>query len=263
MSTPAAFPPPRVAPNLRHAFGGVLRLSFSRAGSIGQWWPTIILTFALSGVAYLTIRHGNAVAFFDWMTKVYLTFLLPILAFISGAGAIRDEMKGNAVDYILVRPISRSAFALFRYVAQLAWAQLTYLPLLVGLLVCGLARGVPGVWSAAPLLLATQLMAITAFAALGFVFGSLTSRYLMVGLIYGAIVEVGLSRIPVQISQLSLLHHVQGMLSPLLSRLPFAEAASASWMSSAVILAAASIAMVVFAATVFSQRELVGARAAE
>jgi hypothetical protein len=90
-------------------------------------------------------------------------------------------------------------FALMAVIAIAAWHQ------------------VPGLWAAVPLLLLAQVTAVIVFSAFGLLCGTLTSRYVIVGLVYAGIVEVGLGNVPTQISQISLLRQVLGILRPILS----------------------------------------------
>ena len=71
-----------------------------------------LLTFAI-------VRPGRVMPFSNWTAGFYLTFLVPLLAFLSGGGAMRDEMKPSSVDYVLTRPVRRTAFVVFRFLSHL------------------------------------------------------------------------------------------------------------------------------------------------
>jgi len=261
MISPAAptFPPPRVAPNLSHAFGGVVRLALYRFASPSQWLWTAGTLLLVAVLAETGTRSGDRNDFLGWSTEFYIAFFLPALAFLSGGGAIRDEMKGNAVDYILTRPVPRWAYLIFRYVGQWVCVQLSYLPIFAVLAGVGLYRQIPDLGSALPVLFLAQSLAITGFLALGFLCGVLTSRYVVVGLIYGGIVELGFGRIPVQLSELSMTHQFRQLLHILPAHQPVVLVAA---QTSAVIIGL-TVGMVILAAAVFGQRELAGARSGE
>lgn len=258
MSTTAtpSFPAPRVAPNLANAFGGVLRLALYRCTAPSYWlWTTGMML--LIGVLAVTSTHrGERADFLGWTTEFYVTFFIPALAFLSGGGAIRDEMKGNAVDYILTRPIPRWAYLLFRYTAQWATTQISFLLVFGVLIGVGLYRDFPPSGADLALLFLAQILAITVFMAFGFLFGVLTSRYVVIGLVYGSVVEVGLGRVPVQLSQLSMLHQLRTLL-----RLLESEGAI-GWtaVQASAVLIAVTLGVLGLAATIFARRELAGAR---
>lgn len=254
-----SFPLPRVAPNLANAFGGVLRLALYRFAAPNQWLWTLGSMLVVGVLATTATHSGARNEFLGWSTELYIAFLLPILAFLSGGGTIRDEMKGNAVDYILTRPVPRWAYLLFRYVAQWLSAQISYLPIFGVLAAVGFYRHIPDLGSALPVLFLAQVLALTAFLAFGFFAGVLTSRYVVLGLTYGATVEVGLGHIPVQLSQLSITHQLRA----LLERLPSHESVGWASLQTSALIMGASLGLLILAAALFAQRELAGARSGD
>jgi len=216
MTATTPSPVTRIEPNLAHAWGGVWRLTFRRFLLPGHW-----LTLAI-GLAVLTLlfaggpHGGNARQTVDWIVGFYITFLVPALAFMSAGGAMRDEMKSGTVDYVLTRPIPRPAFIVFKYLAHTICTQIDFL-FAFGL-VLGLAstRNIPDLGTVACKLLLGQVLLIAVFSAFGFLCGVLTSRYVIIGLTYGGIIEAGVGQIPTQLSRLSMTHQVRDLLASLL-----------------------------------------------
>jgi ABC-type transport system involved in multi-copper enzyme maturation permease subunit len=253
---------PRPAPDLRHAFGGVWRLTFPGFLGAGRLLRLLGLLAGLGFLTYAATRHGPAGDFFDWTTKFYLTFLVPVLAFVSGGGAIRDDLKPQVVDYVFTRPVPRPAFVVFRYLAHLAGMQLNCLLALAVLLGVGFFRQTPGLAAAVPLLLLAQVLTVSVFTAFGFLCGALTTRYLIVGMFYGAMIEVGVGNIPTQINRLSLLHHVQALVQPLTTDNLAALPGQNPVFTTGLLLATAAT-MLAVAAIVFGLRELAGGKPKE
>jgi len=267
-STRTTFPAPRVAPDPRHAFAGVFRLTFARLRAPGHWLALggslLLLGFIFAGFLSSDARRAH---FLDWAVAIYFTVLVPITTFILAAGAVRDDLRAGMVEYVFTRPIGRSAFVLFKYLAQLAALQLDFL-FAFGLLVAlAVYRGTPGTVAAIPILLLGQVLLIVAFAAFGFLAGILTSRYIVVGIVYGVIVELSVGQIPTQLSQLSMTHEVRQMLLAHLNP-GLAQAATAAgdlhWMPdqspftvTALTLGYAAI-MLALAAGAFALQELAG-----
>lgn len=210
--------PEPVAPNWRHAFGGVWRLTFHRYLLLGRWVMVLIGLGVLALLGFAPGRGGISRHFTEWTIMFYVTFLVPALAFISAAGAMRDEMKSSTVDYLFTRPIRRPAFVVFRYLAHTICAQLDFLLALGVVLAVGAARGVPGVLTTAPALLFGQVLLVTAFSALGFLASALTARYIILGFAYAGVIEVGIGQIPTQLSRLSMTQQVRTLLDGLLLR---------------------------------------------
>ncbi len=254
-TTSSPFPAPRVTPNLANAFGGVWRLMFRRFLLPGHW-----LTLA-AGLAVLVLlfvggpRGKMTKDFVEWTVNFYVTFLVPALAFVTAAGAMRDEMKASAVDYVLTRPVPRPAWVIFKYAAHTLCSQLEFMLALAVLAILAWVRGVPDLANVVPKILCAQVLLVAAFSALGFLAGVLTARYVVVGLAYGGVVEAGIGQIPTQLNRLSMTHQVRDWLAPLVSRAELTVAAPGLVGTAAMIALFCAIALGVAAAW-FTRREI-------
>lgn len=253
----AAAARPGVTPHLGHALGGIWRITFRRAFS-GKQVGSLLWSVALfGGLTILQSRHGPA-AFYEWMTGFYLTIIIPILAFTSGAGAIREDMKPGAVDYLLTRAVPRTAFVVGRFFSHLVCVQASCLLAFIVVLGAGVYRGVDDLATTWPLLWFAQAAAITVFMGMGFCFGAISARYLVLGINYAAIVEIGLGSVRVQISNLSALHHVKSVLVPLSSNAD--KLAPQGVLVTALVLALFTLVWVGAAAVIFSLQQFAGQR---
>ena len=258
------FPAPRVMPNAAHAFGGVWRLTVGRFFTTGHGLALLGMLVLLAMFALGASSSKPRIAgYLTWAALFYVCFLVPILAFISAAGAIREDLKAGSVDYIFTRPVRRPAFTLFRFFSHVACAQLDYVLALAVVAGIGLFAGVPGMWKAVPLLWVAQAIVIVVFSAFGFFCGLLTSRYVIVGLLYGAIVEVGVGSIPTQLNRISMLRHVTEILRPVLgdARIGMGGPAAADPLSAPAAIAlllSFSAVLLAVAAALFTVKELAG-----
>lgn len=220
MNAVTTFPAPRVTPNARHAFGGVWRLTVRRYRSLGYWLMLLgllamLFLFAMAQ-RHLPLQDAPPARYVGWMAMFYVCFLVPMLAFIAAGGVMRDDLQADAIDYLFTRPVRRPAFVVFRYLSHLACAQVDFLLGLIVLFAVGAARGVPDIWEALPRLWLAQVLVITAFSAFGFLCAMITSRYVIIGLVYGALIEVGVGNVPTQISRISMILQAQAVLRPVL-----------------------------------------------
>ena len=188
-------PAARVTPSAMNAFGGIWRLTVCRFFSPMHWVVLggMLVVLVLFSVPMSPNREAAAHGFLPWVGGFYLTFLVPIMAFLSAAGVMRDEVKGSTVDYVLTRPVRRPAFVTFKFFSHLICAQWDFLCAFAVVVGIGVYHEVPGLWAAVPLLLLAQVIVLTAFSAFGFLSGVLTSRYVIVGLLYGCVIERRLS----------------------------------------------------------------------
>jgi ABC-type transport system involved in multi-copper enzyme maturation permease subunit len=256
----------RPSPGWLSAWGGVWRLTAGRflnlrhAAALGGMIALLLLIAVWSSSFHHPLAAGQ---YAGWVCSFYLCFVIPIFVLISGGGAIRDDMRPGAADYLFTRPVRRPVYLALRYAAHMACTQADYLLAFAVLIGFGLVRGVPGVLSMAPLLLLGQVAAIATYEALGFLFGVLTSRYVIVGLGYIAIVEFGIGNIPTQINRIAIARQVRNVV-PLHS----AQAGDLvnNWGaagSTAATLGAACAVLVAVAGAVLSFREMAGGESRE
>jgi ABC-2 type transport system permease protein len=261
MTAPAVLTPtPRVQPHLGHAFGGVWRLTFRRFANRGHLLYLIGLSAVLTVLTLASVRAGKPGQYWDWVGGFYLTLLVPVMAFLSGAGAIRDELKAGTVDYVFTRSLRRDAFVVFKYASHLACLQISYGCALVLLVALGAYRQIPDVLSAWPLLLFVQFTATAAFAAMGLFCGLLTSRYLVVGVVYGGVIEIGVGVIPTSLNRLAMTHHVRAMLAPFF-RGGVPPVLDSSVIGHGCVLLLTAVGLLAAAALYFHRQELTGAAA--
>ena len=165
---------------------------------------------------------------------------------------MRDELKSGTVDYVLTRPVRRPAFLVFKFISHTLCAQIDFLIALAVVLALGTARGVPDLAAAAPQLLLGQMLLVAAASAFGFLSGIVTSRYVVIGLLYAGVIEAGVGQIPTQLSRLSMTRQVRDFLDPSAGE---AASAVAALGTIGVLLMFTGVALAV-AAAIFNRREL-------
>ena len=92
---------------------------------------------------------------------------------------------------------------LIKFIAQTAWLQIWLAVQTLLVLASGVFRDVPHLATLAPLLLGSQVLAVTAWSALGLFLGQISKRYMALALLYGSIVEMGIGRIPTNTTESS------------------------------------------------------------
>lgn len=260
-SATSSLPSPRVAPNGRRAFGGVWRLTARRFTAPGQWLPFAGVMALIVLLMLVTARTGRTAVYYHWLDEFYIAFLIPILAFISGASAARDDLRSVSVDYVLVRPVRRPALVVFRFLSHLACVQVGYLIGFAIIVSVGWMRDIPGALTMAPRFVPAEVVSVTVFTAAGFFAGVLTSRYIVLGLIYGWVVEVGLGQIPTQINRLSLTRQLKNAFV-VAGRNDVPSVAPHAWATFATLLIVAGV-LVAAATALFATREFAGEAAQE
>jgi hypothetical protein len=151
--------------------------------------------------------------FYHWLIDLYFFILLPLTC-VRGCGAlIRDELQADTLGFLVTRPISRARLLVVKYISQVAWLEMVLLAETLLLFAAGATREIPDLGTLLPLFLGVQILAIPAWCGLGVLLGQITTRYMAAALIYGVVVEMGIGQIPTNINTLSLLRHIETLLS--------------------------------------------------
>ena len=256
-------PLPTTAPSWQRTFGGIWRLTYGRYLAPGNLGILAGLLGLLALLALSGIHNGKAEHFAEWSIHFYLAFVVPVLAFLSAAGLIQDDLKPATADYVLTRPVRRPIFVLFRYLAQTGCIQVQCLLALGTLVAVGAFRQVPGLAATVPSLLLAQILAVAAFSALGFAFGAFTHRYLVLGIFYAGVVEVGVGNIPTQLNRLSMTHHVRAIAGNILNLKAKGPVPLDGLPASILALLVFALVLIALAAVQFSLHESAGARPKE
>lgn len=249
--------PPEAVPGLARAFGGVWRLTYPRFFTVGQ---CLTLAGLLAGLALISLifdRHRSSPLFTSlWIIKLYLTILVPIMSFVLGASAIREDMQPGTVDYLFTRPVSRAAHVVFRFFSHVVCVQIHTLLALGVLAAIGVARDIPGITTALPAIALAQVLCVCVFSAAGFFAGTVSARYLVLGVLYGGLVEAGLRNVPA-VQEISMRQHLIAMLQPFQRGMESAVEAESPWFTATLILSL-SATLIFISAIVFNRRELAG-----
>ncbi len=168
------------------------------------------------------------------------------------------------MDYLLTRPVPRPAFIVGKFLAQLVCTQFEYLLAFAVLYGVGVYRHVPDLAGPVPLLLLAQLLMITVFSAFGFFFWLLSSRYVIIGLCYGVVVEIGVGQIPTQLNRLSMIHQMRMMFPNFIFPMDVVTPhAAASPVTTTAIVLAMTLFLLAATVLVFHLKELAGAQGKE
>jgi ABC-type transport system involved in multi-copper enzyme maturation permease subunit len=167
----------------------------------------------IPGLVYLTVEPGKTEPYLNWLAPFYLLLLLPLYCLSVFGAMIREDLQANTLGFLTTRPLTRARLFFLKFACELVWFQLVAAVAGSLLLMVGALRDVPGTAGLVPLFLGVQALAILAYGALSALVGLLTPRYMVLGILYGFIVEIGIGRIPTNIHNLSLAHHIRTLLA--------------------------------------------------
>jgi ABC-type transport system involved in multi-copper enzyme maturation permease subunit len=198
---------------------------------------------------------ARAEEFYRWVLVFYLQVALPLFCLAVLGDLIRSELQTNTLVFLTTRPLTRARLFLAKFVCELLWVELLAIVSTVLLLAVGLGLGIRDAASVAALFLLIQVLAVLAYGALSALFGMVHRRFLVLGAIYGLVVEVGIGQIPTNINNLSINRHLRTLLAHIPS---FKESydwlPEGTWKSVAILLLA-PVALIGIAALLFTWRE--------
>ena len=170
---------------------------------------------ALGFLMLLTIGGNHAdKQWLRWVVGFYLQFLMPLTCLNVCGSMIRAEVQANTLSFLCTRPLKRHSLFLLQYLCHVGWLQLVFLAGTLGLFALGAIKGVEGLGKLLPLVLLTQAFAISAWSALAALLGLVHQRFVVIGILYWLIVEVGLGMVETSnVNQLSILRHLHTLLA--------------------------------------------------
>ncbi|MCB1127191.1 MAG: ABC transporter permease [Verrucomicrobiae bacterium] len=193
---------------------GALWTLFWGALCTGRRVPWLLALLFLQPVfAWFSIPDQREGALLEWTANLYLGLMIPIYCLMTGGGLIRDETQAGTLGYLLTRPVSRARIFLGKYLCQLFWGEIILGANSLFLVVVAYVRGVESWLSIAPVLLLTQLFVVPAFLAISALLGLISRRYVVLGVVYGFLVEVGIGQIPTNINVLSVSRHARTLMA--------------------------------------------------
>lgn len=208
--------PPQPLPGWLTAWSGLWAMNWRTVWSTRRWPMLGLVVVGGPLLAWLALRNVEVDLREEWLTWVatfHFGLVVPLWCLIAFGSLVRDEVQAGTIGFLLTRPLTRTRFLALRWLAVLATVQapLGLNTILLG--AAGLALGVPGAMVLTPLLLGALLLVVPAYGAIAACLGLLTRKYLLLGLVYGFVVEVGIGQIPTNINTLSVARHFRTLLA--------------------------------------------------
>lgn len=178
----------------RHLLGGRRVLGLAAIGLV----PAIIMWFTSQSATIATALQR----YHEAPLTVVMAIVLPVVTITLAAGALGDERRGQTLSFLLVRPVSRPLIVTAKLVS--AW--------LCSLLVVGASAVITttvlgmqtGEWSAMVPTLVAVAVGTAAYTAVFLVAGHITSRAVLIGLVFVFVWESGIAFALAQFANASL-----------------------------------------------------------
>jgi ABC-2 type transport system permease protein len=205
----------RPLPGWRAAWFGLWGMTWRSVWATRRWPVLALLILASPILAWLSLQTGELDPRPDWLgwiTRVHFGLVIPLWCLIAFGSFVRDEVQAGTMGFLLTRPLTRPRFLLVRWLCTLLAVQV---PLALNTILLGataLLLRIPDAFLLTALLLGAQLVVVPAYGAIAAFLGLLTRKYLLLGLVYGFVVEIGIGQIPTNINTLSVARHFRTLL---------------------------------------------------
>lgn len=204
-------------PSFLNTIKGIWLLTWKSRLAVRRLPLVILLLLALPVLTAIIVRYPASDdvsdAFYTISVFLYFLQILPLACLIVCGAMIRDEIQADTLGFLITRPLSRFRLFLAKYLSHMFWLQILFLVESLLFLIVGLVAGVPHLLKLLPLALGTQILSVLAWSALSSLMGLLTKNYIVWGILYGFIVEIGIGKIPTNINTLSLTVNIKRILS--------------------------------------------------
>ena len=177
------------------AFASMFRISLRQVIGGKRWLGLGLLALLPGIVMWLSSANLNDEGVFwrfhDAPLPTLLLLVLPVVSVVIASGALGDERRDATLSFLLVRPVARRTIVLAKWAA--AWVAAAGLVGVAGVLASGVFALRTGSWQTlAPTLIAV-VVGTACYVSMFLVVGYLTSRAVLIGLVYVFVWESGIS----------------------------------------------------------------------
>jgi ABC-type transport system involved in multi-copper enzyme maturation permease subunit len=261
--TMAKAAPVDINPTLGGAVRGLWLLTWKSRLSWRQAPVLSVTVLALPLLAFLIMNQGPHFLlihgehrgldnFYCWWVTFYLLVALPLYCLAVFGDLIRDDLQSNTLSFLVTRPLTRARLFLVKFLSQLVWVEVLAFATGLLLVLVGGVSGVDGTLKLGGLLLGIQGIAVLVFGALSALLGLIHRRYMVLGAVYGLVVEVGIGQIPTNINTLSITRHLRTLLANNAHLAQQFDWSAQGTLSSLLIVGLATAIFLVLAAVLFS-----------
>jgi ABC-2 type transport system permease protein len=196
-------------------WAGLWGIAWRSVWSVRRWPVLAVIILGNPLLAWLALRTIESEAdqeWLQWVAHFHFGLVVPLWCLIAFGSFIRDEVQAGTIGFLLTRPITRFRFLVLRWLCTLVTVQAPLALNTVLLGVAGLMLDISSATSLTLLLVGIQLVVVPAYGAIAAFLGLLTRKYLLLGLVYGFVVEIGIGQIPTNINTLSVARHFRDLL---------------------------------------------------
>ena len=226
-----------------------------------------LLPAFIVGLALIWQDMEGIALFEGAVESVYIPLLLPLTALFFGGPTVVDEVEGQTITYLTLRPLSRTTLYLAKLATSVCLAvAVSVVPILIlfGICTIGGIIGADGAFALLGSSIATVAFGAVAYTAIFALLGVVFSATLLPGIVYYVVFELILGAIPV-IEMISLKFHLRlmggfdtgegGAIRETLEQMLLDQALTFEWWFGLIFTTLATAGAVVLGALLFKNRQ--------
>lgn len=190
-------------------FRGLIHMRISELATTATLVRFTIAFVIVFGLTFLIGSKSDSPQFWNLATYFFALGFLPFYCLVKGGESLRSELKEGTIEFLWTRPVRRSSLFLGFYASSL-----------IGIgaftTVCLVALSGAGLWlgeiSSAGQIFMYCLGCLTialSFSALSLSFGSLTSKFVVIGILYYFFIEKLLAQVPTNARKVSIIANLK------------------------------------------------------
>ncbi len=198
-------------PSLFSVIWGIVFLrwrSFANRRTLIKLFLAVSIFTVLAG---LSINEFNQKQFEVWFFEVLTSTMMPLVCLSVAGSFLRTGIKESTIEYLWTRPIGKAKLMIGSYLSSIGIVVLFYFVFDISLHVIGFYRNIPNAMVLFPNLWLAQFMGVLAFCGIASFLSVFSGKYLLWGVVYGLLFEVGVSQIPTNMNNLSVSHHLSSI----------------------------------------------------
>jgi len=199
-------------PSVGLSTGGIVHLVLLKSFRFKSMLGVFFFAVGMALFSALAIEdHGNQGfrEYREFMYELFLLNMLPFFVMVTAGGILRNEIKDGTLEYIWTRPISRLRVMGGFFAAAIAATFIWVFFLSLGVQAGAMYHGIEGIWAEYDRLLLAVFAGCVAFSGLAMLVAAFSGKFVGFGLLYIGLVEIGIGKIPTNINNIAIRHHME------------------------------------------------------
>ncbi|MCH6256558.1 hypothetical protein MLD52_08370 [Puniceicoccaceae bacterium K14] len=200
------------AKTLWMAVRGLCVLKFSSWGNARTLGSLLGMASIVGFIAFLIGGESEGATLKSWIEDEVSGIIVPLICLSLTGGLIRSEIRDGTIEYLWTRSVTKSQLILGTYICAVGGAMLTVA--FLDFILCGVLflEGNSFVAGELVALVFAQGMAVIAYCALSLAIAAIFSKYMIVGVLYGVLVEIWLASVPSKVALISVSYHLNAVI---------------------------------------------------